>query len=86
MTPKSLAGDAVLLAAGRAPTTGGLGLEAAGVALDERGYIRVDELLRTSAENVWAIGDIHGGPQQTYSARGSSSWMPRSRSIWMRPR
>lgn len=66
VTPKSLAGDAVLLAAGRAPTTGGLGLEAAGIALDEHGYIRVDEFLRTSAENVWAIGDIHGGPQQTY--------------------
>ncbi len=58
--------DAVLLAAGRTPTTSGLGLETAGVELDERGYIKVDERLRTSAEGVWAIGDIHGGPQQTY--------------------
>ncbi|MGO1482301.1 MAG: dihydrolipoyl dehydrogenase family protein [Brachybacterium sp.] len=58
--------DAVLLATGRRPATDGLGLEAAGIAADERGAITVDEHLRTTAEGVYAIGDVHGGEQQTY--------------------
>lgn len=58
--------DAVLLATGRRPATDGLGLEAAGIETDERGAITVDEHLRTSAEGVYAIGDVHGGEQQTY--------------------
>ncbi|MDR7330561.1 FAD-dependent oxidoreductase [Corynebacterium guangdongense] len=61
-----LGADAVLLATGRAPATDGLGLEAAGVETGERGEVCVDEQLRTSAEGVWAVGDVHGGPQQTY--------------------
>ena len=58
--------DAVLLATGRRPATAGLGLETAGIDVDERGAILVDEHLRTSAQCVFAIGDVHGGPQQTY--------------------
>ncbi|GAA4529458.1 FAD-dependent oxidoreductase [Brachybacterium paraconglomeratum] len=58
--------DAVLLATGRRPATDGLGLEAAGIETDQRGAINVDEHLRTSAEGVFAIGDVHGGEQQTY--------------------
>ena len=58
--------DAVLFAIGRVPATEGLGLEHAGVAVDERGAIEVDDLLRTSAERVWAVGDVNGGPQFTY--------------------
>lgn len=62
----AVTGDAVLLATGRAPATADLGLERAGVEVDERGFVRVDERLRTAADGVWAIGDVHGGAQQTY--------------------
>lgn len=58
--------DAVLVAVGRTPATAGLGLDAAGVEVGESGEIVVDDLLRTSAERVWAVGDVNGGPQQTY--------------------
>ncbi|MDN6304125.1 MAG: FAD-dependent oxidoreductase [Brachybacterium sp.] len=58
--------DVVLLATGRRPATEGLGLEAAGIDIDERGAIVVDARLRTSADGVFAIGDVHGGAQQTY--------------------
>lgn len=52
--------QAVMVAAGRAPNTDGLGLEAAGVGIDEDGWIRVDEHLRTKAEGVYAYGDCIG--------------------------
>lgn len=58
--------SAMLLATGRKPNTEDLNLAAAGVAIDERGYIRVDEYLKTSSSNIWALGDINGGPQFTY--------------------
>lgn len=58
--------DAVLLATGRTAATVSLGLDAAGIDTDERGFIRVDEKLRTSVEGVFAVGDVNGGPQQTY--------------------
>ena len=58
--------DAVLLATGRAPVTSNLGLEAAGIHSDHRGFIVVDERLRTSADDVFAVGDVNGGPQFTY--------------------
>lgn len=58
--------DAVLIAAGRTPATAGLGLEEAGIATDERGFILVDDQLRTSVDNVFATGDVNGGPQFTY--------------------
>lgn len=58
--------DAVLVAAGRRPTTADLDLEAAGIEVDERGYIVVDERLRTSVPGVFAAGDVNGGPQFTY--------------------
>ncbi|MDO1558489.1 glutathione-disulfide reductase [Brevundimonas sp. 2R-24] len=50
--------DVVMFATGRKPYVGGLGLEAAGVELNERGAIRVDEYSRTTADNIWAIGDV----------------------------
>lgn len=62
----SLEADAVLVALGRRPATDGLNLEAAGVQTDDGGYVVVDERLRTSAEGVFAIGDVKGGPQFTY--------------------
>lgn len=58
--------DAVLVATGRRANTEGLNLEAAGIESNERGYIRVDEALRTNVPNIWAIGDVNGGPQFTY--------------------
>ncbi|MDP9800369.1 pyruvate/2-oxoglutarate dehydrogenase complex dihydrolipoamide dehydrogenase (E3) component [Arcanobacterium wilhelmae] len=58
--------DAVLLAVGRTPATAGLGLEAAGIATDERGFVKVDDHLRTNVDGVYAVGDVNGGPQFTY--------------------
>lgn len=63
---KTIDAEAVLLAVGRASTTEGLGLDKAGVETDEKGFITVDEHLRTSAEGVFAAGDVNGGPMFTY--------------------
>lgn len=57
---------AVLVAVGRVPATEGLGLAEAGIDTDDAGAIVVDDYLRTSAEGVFAVGDVNGGPQQTY--------------------
>lgn len=62
----SIKTDAVLMATGRAPETDALNLSAAGIKTDEKGFIVVDSQLRTTATNVWAIGDVNGGPQFTY--------------------
>ena len=53
-------GTHLLLAVGRRPNTGDLGLEKAGVSTDARGYITVDDQLRTSAPGIWAMGDCNG--------------------------
>jgi len=53
-------GTHLLVAAGRVPNTDDLGLDAAGIATDERGYIHVDEDCATSARGVWALGDCNG--------------------------
>jgi pyruvate/2-oxoglutarate dehydrogenase complex dihydrolipoamide dehydrogenase (E3) component len=63
---RRLEGSHLLVAAGRRPNTDGLGLAAAGVATDVRGYVTVDSQLRTSAEGVWALGDVNGGPAFTH--------------------
>jgi len=60
--------DVLLVAVGRRPYTEGLGLEAAGVRTDARGRIEVDALWRTSAEGVWAIGDVIAGPMLAHKA------------------
>ncbi|XCB29814.1 FAD-dependent oxidoreductase [Arcanobacterium hippocoleae] len=57
--------DALLIAVGRKPNIDGLGLARAGIAV-ANGAIVTDEFLRTSAENVWAVGDVKGGLQHTY--------------------
>jgi len=59
-------GSDLLVAAGRIPNTAGIGLEKAGIELDERGYIRVNERLQTVAPGVWAIGEGAGSPQFTH--------------------
>jgi pyruvate/2-oxoglutarate dehydrogenase complex dihydrolipoamide dehydrogenase (E3) component len=61
-------GTHVLLAVGRVPNTDDLGLESAGIATDKRGYIEVDEALRTSNPNVWALGDCNGKGAFTHTA------------------
>jgi pyruvate/2-oxoglutarate dehydrogenase complex dihydrolipoamide dehydrogenase (E3) component len=58
--------DAVLVALGRTPAISGLGLDAAGVRVTERGAVAVDEYLRTSQPHIFAVGDVNGGPQFTY--------------------
>lgn len=58
--------SAVLVATGRKPVTEDLNLVAAGVQTDKRGYVQVDEFLKTNVPNIWAVGDINGGPQFTY--------------------
>lgn len=55
-----VSGSHLLLAVGRRPNTDDLGLEKAGVAVDERGYIRVDDQLRTNVPGIWALGDCNG--------------------------
>ncbi len=61
-------GSHVLLAVGRRPNTDDLGLEKAGIEVDGRGYIQVDDQLRTSAEGVWALGDCNGRGAFTHTA------------------
>jgi pyruvate/2-oxoglutarate dehydrogenase complex dihydrolipoamide dehydrogenase (E3) component len=56
----------ILVATGRTPNTAGMGLDVAGVELDPRGYIAVNERLETSAPDVWAIGECAGSPQFTH--------------------
>ncbi|GAB3415444.1 dihydrolipoyl dehydrogenase [Haloparvum alkalitolerans] len=56
----TVTGDALLVAAGRRPNTDALGLGAAGIETDDRGFVETDEYLRTSAEGVWALGDVVG--------------------------
>lgn len=65
---KNLQGSQLLVAVGRAPTTGTLNLAAAGVATDARGFISVNDRLETNVPGIWALGDINGGPQYTHIA------------------
>jgi pyruvate/2-oxoglutarate dehydrogenase complex dihydrolipoamide dehydrogenase (E3) component len=63
---QTIAGNDVLVAVGRTPNTAGIGLEVAGVELDSRGYIKVNDRLETSAADVWALGECAGSPQFTH--------------------
>ncbi|MGB6177337.1 MAG: FAD-dependent oxidoreductase [Methylocella sp.] len=63
---QTIEGSDILVAAGRSPNTAGIGLEAAGIELDGRGYIKVNERLETSAPEVWAIGECAGSAQFTH--------------------
>lgn len=60
--------DEVLIATGRRPVTGGLGLEEVGVQVGERGEVVVDAYLRTGNSRIWAAGDVTGHPQFVYVA------------------
>ena len=63
-----LIGSHVLLAVGRVPNTADLGLDRAGIATDAKGYITVDDELRTSVAGVWALGDCNGRGAFTHTA------------------
>jgi pyruvate/2-oxoglutarate dehydrogenase complex dihydrolipoamide dehydrogenase (E3) component len=66
--PPPIAGSHVLLAVGRRPNTDDLGLEKAGVSVDEKGYIRVDDTLATNVPGIWALGDCNGRGAFTHTA------------------
>src|SRR5208337_106344 len=63
-----LDGTHILVASGRSPNTQDLGLELAGVQTTDRGYVKVNERLETTAPGVWAVGDCAGSPHFTHIA------------------
>jgi pyruvate/2-oxoglutarate dehydrogenase complex dihydrolipoamide dehydrogenase (E3) component len=63
---QTIAGSHILVAAGRVPNTAGARLDIAGVDLDERGFVKVNERLETSAPDVWALGECAGSPMFTH--------------------
>ena len=65
---REVAGSHLLLAVGRVPNTGDLGLEKAGVETDKAGYIKVDDQLRTNVTGIWALGDCNGKGAFTHTA------------------
>jgi pyruvate/2-oxoglutarate dehydrogenase complex dihydrolipoamide dehydrogenase (E3) component len=72
LTPRAgaapIAGSHLLVAVGRRPNTDDLGLEAAGVRTDARGYIVVDDQLRTNVDHIWAMGDCNGKGAFTHTS------------------
>jgi pyruvate/2-oxoglutarate dehydrogenase complex dihydrolipoamide dehydrogenase (E3) component len=65
-TERSIEGTHLLVATGRVPNTKDIGLELTGVDLAERGYIKVNERLETTAPGVWAVGEVAGSPHFTH--------------------
>ena len=65
---EKMTADVVLVSVGRKPFTDGLGLEAAGIALDSRGHVMVDDRFRTNLPSVYAIGDVIPGPMLAHKA------------------
>jgi len=63
---RTVTGTDVLVATGRTPNTADIGLQTAGVELDARGYVKVNDRLETTAPDVWAIGECTGSPQFTH--------------------
>jgi dihydrolipoamide dehydrogenase len=68
VTDRQVIFDRALVAVGRRPSSRNLGLEKAGVAVDEKGFIKVDERRRTSVPNIYAIGDVAGEPMLAHKA------------------
>ena len=63
---REVKGSHLLVATGRVPNTDALNLDAAGIKVDKRGYVRVNEFLQTNVEGVYALGDVNGGPAFTH--------------------
>jgi dihydrolipoamide dehydrogenase len=70
--------DWLVIAAGRGPDIEGLGLDAAGIELDERGLIKVDGRMRTSKDKIYAIGDVVPGPALAHKSHTSTFRAPHS--------
>jgi len=66
--PRQIVGSHVLLAVGRVPNTSDLGLDKAGVTTDKKGYIQVDDELRTNVPHIWALGDANGRGAFTHTS------------------
>ena len=73
-------GSHVLLAVGRRPNTDDLGLNQAGIAIDERGYIQVDDELRTNVPGIWALGDCNGKGAFTHTSHNDYEIVAANRS------
>lgn len=65
-TLREVFGNAVLLATGRKPNTENLGLDNTSIEVNDHGAIIVNDTLKTKVKNIWALGDVNGGPQFTY--------------------
>jgi dihydrolipoamide dehydrogenase len=72
-----VSGDELLVATGREPATDGLGLETAGVETDDDGFVETDDRLRTSAESVWALGDVAGNHMFRHAATHEEAFLER---------
>lgn len=66
--PTTVLGSHLLVAIGREPNTGDLGLDKAGVETDQSGFIKVNHRLETNVPGIWALGDVNGGPAFTHIA------------------
>ncbi|MCB0966401.1 MAG: mercuric reductase [Ilumatobacter sp.] len=73
---ETITGSHLLLAVGRVPNTAALHLDAAGVQTDQRGYVRVDDVLRTNVEHIYALGDVNGRGAFTHTSvnDGETFW------------
>jgi pyruvate/2-oxoglutarate dehydrogenase complex dihydrolipoamide dehydrogenase (E3) component len=69
----AIEGTHLLIASGRVPNTDGIGLERAGVELDDRGFVKVNDKLQTTAPDVWAVGDCAGSPMFTHIGSTTSA-------------
>ena len=76
--PITVTGDELLVAAGRVPNSDTLNLDATGVETDERGFVRTDDYLRTTADGVWALGDIVGEYLLKHSANHEARTVARN--------
>jgi pyruvate/2-oxoglutarate dehydrogenase complex dihydrolipoamide dehydrogenase (E3) component len=65
---ETIEGSDILVAVGRRPNTAGIGLKKAGIEMDDRGYVRVNDRLETTAPEVWAMGECAGSPQFTHAS------------------
>ena len=74
-TPGSLGCEALLYATGRTPNTDGIGIERAGIALDERGFVRVNRRLETNVKGVYALGDVNGLAPFTHAATAQRGYL-----------
>jgi pyruvate/2-oxoglutarate dehydrogenase complex dihydrolipoamide dehydrogenase (E3) component len=70
---RTLEGSDILVAIGRTPNTAGIGLEKAGIEVTEKGHIRVNDRLETTAPNAWAMGECAGSPYFTHVSEDDAS-------------